>query len=701
MNVTNEQIKIYFQCQNNGNDMTHLTYWYGCYHDLQSAYSFQKTNKLISYEAGCKSIEKKLIVLRRKLSEGKKLARKDADLLKGMEEMETDLKKSPGERSGYVGFDFPEEYHLQLEEEEEVVEQDEPKKKQKLIKDKPKKKKAKKEKKSTQPDNQIMTTGEAETEVVVESGEKLKTKKVIKKRSKKDKNLTDPSRPKKKVKISADDTNPVTKSTTANLFGDAGASDENGTAIVEDARPSAYEEFQALGDESSHGETDDENMKIDDIESVDDSEDEDYMEKWKSNATKKKKLKKEKKPVTSKEPVKKKAAKIKSEKGNSLKREKNSRAKKEQERFSSCEKKFLQLVRRWEIATGNKDANQLSRIYDELLVNMKHFTAPFIEEYGMSDLMKQSKKIGDDKDKFKQVMTEFKKVYTEKKDSVPEGFKAIKESERKTSSIDEKTDISIDKSKRTKTPAVQPKLEEDAKKMDQDKPTERIPKSIKQSRVGASDGDSKTSLKLEPFSQKKQLSTVKVDKKKRFSLTKLMRSGSSSSHPGLVGDDLPSSSGGEPSAISSQSSKQNQSIPSWTLQAISTETPSNENRLFGLEFLQQAASCIPESKNVNHSAIVHNLELAIYNWSTGDSKERKKHQGIGKNKNSDNDSVDFWVDKYWSKIHDLVACISGKRLKGTLAGMIAAGKFATPDKLICLSDDDLWRSFQSAPMSEI
>jgi hypothetical protein len=38
--------------------MTHLTYWYGCYEDLQSAYSFQKTNKLISYDAGSKSIER-------------------------------------------------------------------------------------------------------------------------------------------------------------------------------------------------------------------------------------------------------------------------------------------------------------------------------------------------------------------------------------------------------------------------------------------------------------------------------------------------------------------------------------------------------------------------------------------------------------------------------------------------------------------
>ena len=56
-------------------------------------------------------------------------------------------------------------------------------------------------------------------------------------------------------------------------------------------------------------------------------------------------------------------------------------------------------------------------------------------------------------------------------------------------------------------------------------------------------------------------------------------------------------------------------------------------------------------------------------------------------------------DKYWNKIHDLAACIGGKRQAGTLAKMIGDGKFATPDELVRLGDDDLWNSFKGLPLS--
>merc|ERR1712238_579642 len=475
-------------------------------------------------------------------------------------------------RSGVIGFDFLDEYHVLVEEQE----QNEPQKKQNPIKDKPgksKKKKMKEKKKLTQPDTQIMMT-KIETQEIIESGKRMKTKKLIKKRTKKDKNSTDSSRPKKKVKIS-EVTNqrikPVVKPTTAKLKDNEirHKESENVTATVEDARPSAYEEFAGLGEVSSHGETDDENLLINDLESEDDSADEDYTKytesKSKPKAAKKKKQKRDANSVTSKKQAKKKIGKIKIDTEN-FKGEKksmnntisNNRIKKEQDRFRSCENKFLHLVRRWEIAIGNKDTNQLSRIYEKLLENMEHFTAPFIEGYGMSDLMKKSKKLVVDKDKWKQVMAKFKKVYTEKKNAVPEGFKAIKKS-----------------------------------------------------RVCVSGGDTKNP-QFETSSQKNYLSTAKTEKKKRFSLTKLMRP-VSSPHPGFGGEDLSSSSIGESSTLPSQSSKQNLTIPSWTSQAMSTETPSNENRLFGLEFLQQGIPCVPENKNVSHNAIAHNLELAIYN----------------------------------------------------------------------------------------
>lgn len=718
---------MFNNCQESGRaeKMTHMAYWYGCSNDLPNAYSFPKTSQLMSYDIGFKKIEKKLISLKQRLDEGKKLSSKEVNLLNGMDEVEIDRKKNSGERSGVVGFDFLDEYHVLVEEQE----QNEPQKKQNPIKDKPgksKKKKMKKKKKMTQPDTQIMMT-KIETQEIIENGKRLKTKKLIQKRTKKDKNSTDSSRPKKKVKISEVSNQcikPVVKPTMANLKDNdiRHKESEHGTATVEDARPSAYEEFAGLGEVSSHGETDDENLLINDLESEDDSADEDYTKytesRSKPKATKKKKQKRDANSVTSKKQAKKKIGKIKIDTEN-FKGEKksmnntisNNRIKKEQDRFRSCENKFLHLVRRWEIAIGNKDTNQLSRIYEKLLENMEHFTAPFIEGYGMSDMMKKSKKLVEDKDKWKQVMAKFKKVYTEKKNAVPEGFKAIKESEIKASN-DEKIEPTIEVSKRIKTMALQLESEGENQnsnrifnqvvkienKLDiQDTPMKTIPKSIKKSRVCVSGGDTKNPLKFEPSSQKNYLSTGKTEKKKRFSLTKLMRP-VSSPRPGFGGEDLSSSSVGESSTLPSQSSKQNLTIPSWTSQAISTGTPPNENRLFGLEFLQQGIPCVPENKNVNHNAIAHNLELAIYKWSTGDFNERNTHHGIGKIKNHKNESEVSWVDKYWSKIHDLVACISGKRLKGTIAEMIAAGKFASPEKLICLSDDALWCSFLGSPL---
>ena len=73
--------------------MTHLTYWYGQFNDLPSAYSFQKTSQLLSYEGGMKKTEKKISNLRQKLDQGKKLSSKDINLIKGMEEMEKDRKE--------------------------------------------------------------------------------------------------------------------------------------------------------------------------------------------------------------------------------------------------------------------------------------------------------------------------------------------------------------------------------------------------------------------------------------------------------------------------------------------------------------------------------------------------------------------------------------------------------------------------------
>ena len=121
---------------------------------------------------------------------------------------------------------------------------------------------------------------------------------------------------------------------------------------------------------------------------------------------------------------------------------------------------------------------------------------------------------------------------------------------------------------------------------------------------------------------------------------------------------------------------------------VSNEKLSNKNRSFGLEFLQQAAMHIPENKTLNYEAVARNIEIAVYNWSRGKFDGQRTMQ-----------EEEQW-NTYWNKIHDLAASISGKRQNGTLAKMMGDGKFASPDELVGLHDEDLWCSFQGSELSK-
>ena len=668
----------------------------------------------MTYEDGSKKLEKKILNLRQKLSGGKKLSSKETLLLNGMNEMKIDQKKNPEDRSGYVACGFLENYHLSIEEQEQM-EQLKEKKSKKGKGGKSKKKSSKGGGNISQTHDGTITTTQPETETLTDSKNKSKTKKIDKKRSKKDKKSIDSARPKKKIKTSKQSAKPAVEVTTPNLncndtrvteCGKEIVSSEQKTTTVESFKPSAYDEYAGLGDVSSHGETDDENVVVDDLDSDNGLADEDDIEHNKTKASKKRKKKQEQIVPTSKKGLKRKTAakstlKIEmtstEEKKLLNKKRLDSRLKKEQEIFQSCEENFLDLVRRWESATTNKDVNKLLQIYGELLENIERFSAPFIEEYSMSDLMKQSKKIID-KEKWKRVMAKFKQVHTAKKDAVPTGFKAVKTSIMIVSHHGAISGVAVEQSKSNtgNTMEFQVGSGNDDVKLEnnlnvQDKASETASKPVKESRSNVIERKSKFQSKPGSTVQKTNISsTVDNNKKLRFSLTRLMRPACSSNSEVSKAGHL-SSLGGVNSVTLAQPSKHSQMAPSWTLQAMSSETPSNKNRLFGLEFLQQVATCIPESENVNHATLAHNLELAIYKWSI-------RHAGVKNNCTHENE--EWWVDGYWNKIHDIVAGIGGKRSKGTLAIMIASGKFATPEKLIDLSDNDLWLSFQSSPALE-
>jgi len=772
--LRDQWIHMFHNCQKSGREeqMTHLTYWYGQFNELNNAYSFQKTSQLLSYELGMKKTEKKLATIVQKQNSGKKLNSKEINFMNGFDEMEADRGKDPSERSGYVNHDFLEEYHMlpgevqkrkQKKEGTEGKEKEKTRTKTKQKSDSAegtiKKKKIKKGKKSTLEEKEV-TTGKG-TQELVENGEKLKPKKkLLKKRSKKADILTEASRPSKKTKSSGtDDNNPkisgelseesiekeAEKQEEANEKKSLNIGDDVQKGTTEDKdkdeRPSAHEEFAELDEISSHGDTDDDSLKMDDL---DDSEDEVYMPEKKSKATKKKLVKKKSKsedlPAKAKEPPKKKTQQtktkidksvVKGEKKSTIKLNLKKLHRKEQRKFHECEIEYLPLLNRWEKAITNKDVKRLSKIYDELLTTMQNFTAPFIEEYSMSDLLKRSK--GFDNDKRAIVRSKFKTVYKEKRAVVPQNFKAIKEAE-KYISPDVKTEpaTKLATAIQEKETALQPESEKDGHNLKtgtntknvpdipNDAPTPVIPKLTKKFQSCASDAEtsrppSPANKQIQPSTkvsrptsptekeiqksakvsrptsptQKQVQPSAKVEKRKTFSLGKLMRPPSSSSSLGSVGTKVIAPSE-EISGVASQPSKKSQTSPTWTIETVSNADYSNTTREFGVEFLQQAAQYIPESKSVNRNAMSQNLETAIYNWSTGKVN--------GKSRKPEEDAEGRWKDKYWNKVHDLAASISGKRKRGTLAGMIAEGKFSTPEQLVGLSDDELWCSFQGSPL---
>jgi hypothetical protein len=99
----------------------------------------------------------------------------------------------------------------------------------------------------------------------------------------------------------------------------------------------------------------------------------------------------------------------------------------EQHNFRDCEINFLPLIRRWENAIRNKNSNQLLRIYKHLVFKIEFFTVPFIEEYGVRNLISESIHLVADRDVVKQVRDKFSRANNGmNKPNIPEGFKARK-----------------------------------------------------------------------------------------------------------------------------------------------------------------------------------------------------------------------------------------------------------------------------------
>lgn len=762
--------------------ITHLVYWYGNSHEMNMAYSLAKSVELNDYKNGLKQVETKLISLKKKEDSGKSLTKKDAALLRGVEEMHKDLEKDPSNRHGYVPDEFLEDYEYPSEEEisdEEAVPEEQPQ----AGRPKDRKKKAAKNKKKKKEADEPQvgnSTGSAKGKPTVSKKVMKKTPKKATKRETTAESLKEP-RPKKKARALDEGDDNETKPTEdreadATELNDQSietkaATLETNTEEFEEVRLSAYDEaLAAIGDVSSHDEADD-----DFDGSTESGDDEAYGGIERGNKRSAKTLKSKKAQNPPKERAKKKVTKAKTKIEKRPKGEKRTASnealkKAEQRSFELCEMKYLKLIRQWRKAISNKDGDQITRIYVQLLENMDNFTAPFMEEYDMSLLMKQSKAIVND-DKRREVMAAFKEAYPRKLAKVPEGFKPCKESEKvdleRANQPNEETVVDNSKStkqvpvKESTAPSDDPKpsmaLDEaisDEKTESQDYASVKHSKAtlIDQSELRSMTQSSKAKPEntsrsdVAPQEEKEQRETqqqrsnpVKLDRRKKFSLETLMRPSASVQSTAKPAVNSSSPFRRNTSSASLSKSNKDDQGPTWTEVLVNRDCPTDRNRVLALEFLEQAAAFIPEGKNINHDTIVRNLEGAIYEWATttglqmrtngvlvkrqqngrgtisikeeGSFPSRMDEKGSkrpnGEKECFDEDareshSVDYdepWVDSYWEKIHNLTACLSGNEKKdGTIATLISEGKFKTAHELVGLSDEDLWKSFQSEPL---
>jgi hypothetical protein len=305
---------------------------------------------------------------------------------------------------------------------------------------------------------------------------------------------------------------------------------------------------------------------------------------------------------------------------------------------------------------------------------MKHvdsFSAPFIEEFKLAELLKNTKKTGLKVPSRKELWNKLKEIHAQKKDSVPENFKPkLGLGNKKEPAASKKltpSQSSGSLAKRTESNGAQRK--EKKSSADTTNKSEAPLKrngSVELIKDDEQDGPAETS----------KSQAVKQEKKKKFSLGTLMRPGA---------EEEKSEKKLEQAITSSSSQRTEQYvIPDWVSQPFD-ERPTDDNRSFALDFLNQAARFIPKRENVNHDSIAQSLEAAVYKWS-------KKQVGEG-------DRFDWRaLQVYWEKIHALVASISGRDRAGSIGSMIATGLFQSPEDIVSLSDDQLENSFEGRPV---
>jgi len=344
----------------------------------------------------------------------------------------------------------------------------------------------------------------------------------------------------------------------------------------------------------------------------------------------------------------------------------------EQELFENCEKIFLPLMDKLQAIEEEGGAEKLLKKIDR---DVHRLTPAFIRTHKIGLIVKAIRSQFKDSvvlnQMCKKITSKMKNIYQKKLESEPKGFEPkVKKLKKKKSisKISESVKEEVRNVPQTKSPLSVP-AEEEASTQSQDysKPTPIVSSavSIKAASVKKEEGRSTSEPFVPPKKTPRAIKPKVKAPRKSFSLAGMIENKTNPTPPMANANDEDSEMN------TSRQSRAKLDRPEWTVnyQHTGHSFETNPNRIFGMEFLMDAVSCLPKGK-VDPPSVARGVEDALNTKYDGD------------------------YDKYMERVHDICAAISGKKQMGSLAQKILAGNYATPVDVINIPRKTLFQSFE-------
>lgn len=604
--------------------LTRLIFWYGTPEDdLSNGFSFIPQSKFISWEQGCKNKYDKIPSrINKKIDNGKNLSASDDQIITGLKQINADAKLEKDERSPWL-FEYEEDYEDyfdQIDDETSVEENEISVEAANSSEESGRKKKKKSQKSKKEKMDKSQKSRKEKTDKEKERESKKK------KRKRKSDSGSDEASKKKK-----------SKSTTLDEVIEQEVAEEDAMMELEDSS-------------TNEDELDDD---FNDIDSASDEElyqDPDVFMKKKLDPAKSKSKSKSKSNPKSKV----KAQVLKSPEDI------------EQELFEECEKIFLPIMAKLRETDDKVVTEKFLRKIDR---DVQKLTPAFFRTHQIGLVVKEKRsqfKENAQLNRFcKQITSKMKKVFHEKLSTEPEGFQPkVKKIVKKQLSTKKKPEITAEQRNESPTP--------DKKEIYVPRKINKLQKPVDD--VSNHSHDSKKEIVETPVEEQKPI--VKTPKqvkpkapRKSFSLAGMIeRKPSNTTNADASTVSIEKDSDKDTPNEAQEKTQQ----PQWTVNYQPSGPNSyekNPDRVFAMEFLMDAVSCLPTGK-VDPKSIALALEDTLY------TKYEGEH------------------DRYMERLHDVCAAIAGKKQMGPMAQKIIDGKYATPLDVINIPQKMMFHSFE-------